>query len=174
MNCQKLIENIITLRNEEIDKAILRVRFNVDTIINLIKSKYTHINSHIYNWSWIGSMETKWATDVNYSNCTDYEVEVLVFEYIDRGIIDWSWFSTKLRQLYPNLKILIFDQNFSYNEEKCIKRMELQEESFLNFIDSMNLELFLLFDYQTSWLKPYKPDRFAYKSPKWPKNTMIL
>jgi hypothetical protein len=175
MSCDKLIENIKALHKKVIDRSIFNVRYNINTIMDLIKSEYTHIPVHIYNWSWICTLQTKWGTDVNYSNCTDGLVEVLVFEFIDRGVLDWDWFSNKLRQMYPNLKVLIFGQDFSYSEYSSEKiRLQIQEESFLQFIETMNLDLFLLFDFQTSWLIPYKPARFAYASPKWPENTMIL
>jgi hypothetical protein len=72
---------------------------------------------------------------------------VLVYKYIDRGVGDWIEFADSLNHYYPNLKVLILSQNYSY---------PTTEKEFLTFIDTMNLELVVIDDNQTDWLKKYK------------------
>lgn len=90
---------------------------------------------------------------------TEY-IKVLYFEYIDRGIMDWKLFKTILKTNFPNLKVLIFEQNYSMDDETA----------FIDFVNLMNLDLLLIDDMQTDVLYKYKPHQNQIKL----KNTLIL
>jgi hypothetical protein len=88
----------------------------------------------------------------------DDKVEVLVFTYIDRGIKNWTSFANLLNVFYPNLKVLILAQNYSYDTD---------EKDFRTFLDMLKLDLFVIDDFQTDWLQQYK---LTHKIP----NTLIF
>lgn len=68
------------------------------------------------------------------------EIEVLWIEYIDRGVEDWDIFGTWITTKFPNLSVFIMAQNYSHNCNVI---------SFINFIKTTKLKLFVLKDYQT-------------------------
>jgi hypothetical protein len=82
--------------------------------------------------------------EVDYSKITHLRID-----YIDRGITSFIFFGNMLKSLFPNLKSLEFDQNFSGESDDVY-------EEFLNMLKKLQLDNFRLCDTQSRFLKYLK------------------
>ncbi|NDH05105.1 hypothetical protein EBX93_04150 [bacterium] len=77
------------------------------------------------------SREYKWNLLVAYP-----DVKCIKFEYCDRGIPDWNKFGFFLKTAFPNLEVLLLQQNCTYNPNNDIKQdiLDFLRDTWLHYI----------------------------------------
>lgn len=68
---------------------------------------------------------------------------------IDRGVQDFEYLAKLLKEMYPKLQQLTFQQNFSYNEEHEYD-YDWWEDNFIQFINILNLSYLKINDSQSN------------------------
>lgn len=84
---------------------------------------------------------------------------------IDRGVTDFDLLSEVLSIKFPKLRKLKIDQNYSFGDNT-------HATNFLNFLQSLNLEEFILDDFQSSFLNQITIDNIFSVMPD--KSTCII
>jgi len=118
------------------DAYLLRLVNKYDNSGKYIKFGHINLNSECHQ--------------MIYKMSPDIEVTKVYFDDIDRGVKDWKRFEKILLELYPNIKYLIFNQNFGSN----------------NFFET-NIEYIIFSDSQSNW------SNFKTSGGKFKKNIVI-
>ena len=84
---------------------------------------------------------------------------------IDRGVQDFEYLAKLLKEMYPKLQQLTFQQNFSYNEDHDDDH-EWIENNFIQFINILKLSYLKLNDSQSDIFNYFNWDKILDMMPE--------
>lgn len=92
---------------------------------------YPESKKAIIGWFYCPRLINENEYEFNQTLCYP-DIECVCFEYIDRGVDSWRAFRNMLQKLFPSLKTLILEQNWSC--DTCDEFIRFMEDPWLKYI----------------------------------------
>jgi len=131
----------------ELDRDCVKIRFpRINKIIEWVNVHCDEYKTQTFGW--MGGWYEKGDDNFEYKP----DVEIVCIEGIDRGVMDWVEFAHTLGRNYPNLKILVFEQNWSEFKGTEDERIA----HFQYFVNHLALDFLYFNDCSTPYLHEYR------------------